>query len=228
MLRIRVCLILVAAFFLGPNFYLAQENHDFNGSKHRVGFIVGFGGQTMGHFLTGLNQNETGVLRTFLAARGVNPEEKGLGVEYDYQVKFFQAQYFLGFVRRPSWGLDILVQPQFNTTRFKPIENGLFHRDGFEFGVNAGILIRKTFFNDFLGVYAFISAGPQYVSETPDRQARGFIFSDNIFTGLNIRIFRDAYLDIRPGLRHLSNAGLQAPNRGINKMILSGGLLLNL
>jgi hypothetical protein len=64
-----------------------------------------------------------------------------------------------------------------------------------------------------------------FISGTPERQSSGFIFSDNLFIGLDIQLIDNLYMDIRPGFRHISNLGLQDPNWGVHSFVLSGGLL---
>jgi len=221
-------LTLVILLFLSTNCLLAQDTNLFNNSKHRIGFIVGFGGQNVNQLLSDINVRDAELLREFIISKGLDPDELGLAVQYDYQVKFFQAQYYWAFVRRQTWGLDLLVQPQYNVTKFRHIDNISNEINGFELGVNVGVLIRKNIFKDFLSIYAFISSGPHYVSGTPQRQSDGFIFSDNFFIGLNMKLFKNTYLDLRPGFRHISNAGLTHTNGGLNDLVISGGVLINL
>ncbi len=177
---------------------LAQDNDSLTKSKHSIGLITGYGSQS------------------------------NLNVQYEYEVTFFQFQYYWTFLPKRTWGLDILVQPQYNLMTFKHINNSSIQKNGYEFGLNVGVLIRKNIFKDLLNMYAFVSAGPHYVSGAPQRQSAGFIFSDNVFVGLNIKLFRKTYFDVRPGFRHISNAGLKKPNRGINNLVISGGILINL
>ena len=228
MKKIKIYLTVVTLLFLSTNRLLAQDSNLFNNSKHRIGFIAGFGGQNVNQLLSKINESDAEVLREFLISKGLNPDEVGLNVQYDYQVKFFQAQYYWAFLRRQTWGLDLLVQPQYNLTKFRHIDNISDEINGFEFGINVGVLIRKNIFKDFLSMYAFISSGPHYVSGTPQRQSTGFIFSDNFFIGLNIKLFKNTYLDLRPGFRHISNASLTHTNGGLNDFVISGGILINL
>jgi len=173
----------------------AQENKQIDDHRHKIGFISGFGGQY------------------------------GLDVSYYYHIYFLQAQYYYSLVRKPSWNLEILLQPQYNITRYKPVDNIPDISNGYEFGLNAAILVRKNLQEDRLSMYVFLGTGPHFVSGTPERQSSGFIFSDNLFVGLNIQLIDNLYLDIRPGFRHISNLGLQDPNWGVHSFVLSGGLL---
>lgn len=193
---------LIGFFFLISTSLLAQEINLPEETKHRVGFISGVGDQSFG---------------------GVE-----LDVRYDYDVTFYQFQYYRLLFGNDNWDVDLLIQPQYNTSRFRPVDDIPDKVDGFEFGVNVGVLIRKNIISDFLAAYVLISLGPHYVSGVPERQADGFIFSDNVFVGVNLKLSDKAYLDLRPGFRHVSNANLTKPNQGVNNIILSGGILVDL
>ena len=175
---------------------LAQENRVGAEPIHRVGFMKGYGSQ------------------------------KGLNTRYEYEVHFFQFQYYYNFIEKQSWELDLLVQPQYNVTNLRPIDYMPDEVSGFEYGINIGVLFRKPLIKDYLSVYASLSFGPHFVSETPRRQTKGFIFSDNFFLGVNIKLAKRIFIDLRPGFRHISNAGLKRPNFGINNLVFSSGFFV--
>lgn len=94
----------------------------------------------------------------------------------------------------------------------------------FEFGMNFGLrylmqLNLKTY------LIASVGSGPHYITVQTDRQASGFIFSDNF--ELNLRHY---YTELRTTIqlaarfRHISNAGLKSPNGGIDNFFLLFGL----
>jgi hypothetical protein len=208
-------IIVATMLLLTTNILSAQENNKFNNSKHRIGFVFAFGYQTTLTAIPSLNGE-------------VKYEEVGLNVEYEYEVDFFQAQYYYKILAKKTWGLDLLVQPQYNTTVYRLKGKDSEKLKGYEFGVNFGVLIRKNIFKDFLSLYSFISVGPHYVSGVPQRQSKGFIFSDNLFIGSNIKLHKKVYLDIRSGLRHISNASITNNNGGVNNLVSSIGFLVNL
>jgi len=166
--------------------------------KHRLGLISGYGSQ------------------------------RYLNVRYKYEVVFFQLQYYRAFINQKTWGLDILIQPQYNLSGFRQVDTIPVLTKGFEFGLNAGIRVYKSLIKDCMKMYALISSGPHYMSGTPQRMAAGFTFSDNFMAGLNIRLSKKYYLDLRTGFRHMSNAGLNSPNGGIHSLVVSGGILVDL
>ncbi len=202
----RKIAISVLVLFLGINARLVAQHdtvqHDtvqHDTVKHGIGFIVGFGDQGI------------------------------LDVRYKYDVVLFQLQYTRALLpQEKTWGLDLVIQPQYNVTKFRKIDALPVLTDGFEFGVNVGLAIHKSIIENFLKMYLLASLGPHYVSGTPDRQAAGFIFSDNVFVGLDVKVFEKYHLDVRYGFRHISNAGLQQPNGGVNNLVISAGLMIDI
>lgn len=174
-----------------------QADKLFKAARHRVGWIGGIGTQ------------------------------KGLYVPYKYRINYWQFQYYFALLRKKTWGVDLLVQPQYNFTKYRPKDRSALEITGYEWGLNVGALIRKNFLRDFLSLYGIISVGPHYVSDVPQRQIKGFIFSDNFLAGINIRLWNNIYLDIRSGFRHISNANLALPNGGVNDVFIGLGLLMN-
>lgn len=171
----------------------------FNGHKHRFGFMGGYGAQEF-------------------------TSNSGLRVEYNYQVWLYQFQYNYSFLNRHRWTLEAVVQPQFNYTRYKPVDDFPITVMGYEYGANFGIQLRHSVVDDILSIYCLASFGPHFIEGAPDRQADGFVFSDNLAFGLMFKLHEHLYIDLRRGFRHLSNAGLKQPNRGINNMLATGGL----
>lgn len=193
------------------NICLAQDTL-FNGAKHKAGFLAGNGIQYIGQLLGNDNHNIA------------------LATTYYYKITFYQAQFYYAVLRQCTFGIDILVQPQYNTTTYKKYRDAdrTEHLNGYETGANFGFLFRKNTANDKLSFYILISSGPHYLSDTPVRQSNGFVFSNNFCAGLNVKLYRSVYLDIRPGIRHVSNAGFKIPNAGINDITLTEGLMVGL
>lgn len=196
--KINLSLLFASLMMISGHEAIGQNEKDISLPRHKIGFIYGQGDQSL------------------------------LNVKYRYRVKFFQFQYFYVLKQKPNWSIDLLVQPQFNMTRFRYQDNIQLESNGYEYGVNFGILLRKNMYKDILSSYASISFGPHYVSGAPSRQTSGFIFSDNVFIGLTVKLDKNIYFDLRPGFRHISNANLVKPNRGVNNMMISGGIIVNL
>lgn len=190
--------------------------------------VSGFGGQNVDQLLSEINEKDIKKIRDHQLSKGENTDAPGLNVTYDYQTLFFQLQYYWGFLKREKWGLELLVQPQYNLTKFRHVDKIADEINGYEFGVNAGVLIRRMLIEEALYLNGLISSGPHYVSGTPQRQADGFIFSDKFLIGLNVKLLENIYFYFRSGFRHISNARLNHPNGGVNDLVLSVGVFLNL
>ncbi|MBN2480282.1 MAG: acyloxyacyl hydrolase [Bacteroidales bacterium] len=183
---------------------VACQDRIFDGTRHKIGFQCGFGDQNWKLGLIDLS----------------------IDVSYTYEVYFLQLQYYYSLLSKEYWGIDFLFQPQYNIVRLKIPDDSYFKENGFESGLNCGIVVRRNLLYNRLSVYALISSGPHYISNAPVRQANGFIFSDNVSLGVNYRINDKIYLDFRPGFRHVSNAGIRRPNGGINTHTYTAGLLI--
>ncbi|MES2274667.1 MAG: acyloxyacyl hydrolase [Bacteroidota bacterium] len=159
---------------------------------------------------------------------GNNNHNIALKTTYYYQVNFYQLQYYQSILRHRTFGIEILAQPQYNTTKYKKYRDAdqTEYLNGFETGLNLGFLFRKNVSNNQVSFYMLISSGPHYISDTPVRQSNGFVFSNNFCAGVNLKIYKGLYADIRTGIRHMSNAGFKIPNAGINDMTLNEGFMV--
>ena len=85
--------ILTLLYFL--SFYSVSSQYD--DSRHRIGFVSGYGGQNIDQLLSDMNHDDAKKIRDHMLSKGENTNSPGLSVTYDYQVIFFQLQYYWGF-----------------------------------------------------------------------------------------------------------------------------------
>jgi hypothetical protein len=71
------------------------------------------------------------------------------------------------------------------------------------------------------------SVGPMISDTQTERLAKGFAFSDIIAAGVTYKTGKVMF-EVRPGLRHVSNANLQFPNCGHNSTNIDFGLFVKL
>jgi len=154
----------------------------------------------------------------FKTAGGVIGFGNAFSDNTNYRIFFLAGDFSWSFSKpRKRDFVSVYLEPQFN----------LVHTDrpwDFEFGTNLGIrnYIRA---NDGLYFYQMLGSGPHYISAHLDRQATGFIFSDNLAVGALTRLNRkQLFLNLQFRMRHISNAGLQLPNRGVNSYNFFVGL----
>lgn len=91
-----------------------------------------------------------------------------------------------------------------------------------EYVLNIGFLIRKPIGKVF-SVYALGSIGPMITDTETERMSDGFAFADVLALGFSARI-KQFQFDIRPNVRHVSNAGLNSENAGYNTRNVEFGI----
>ncbi|MEZ2413320.1 acyloxyacyl hydrolase [Muriicola sp. E247] len=179
----------------------AQEYRIFTVSDQMVGLNVGYGNQRIG----GLQ----------------------IDSEHDYEVLMLQGQYNFQLLEKRTWSLDFLLLPQFSFSKYKLNFHGPKNY-GHELGLSGGLQFRKYIVKNNLDAYLQLAFGPHFVSGVPDRQDAGFIFSDSIAIGILSGLLDNLFLNLKLGLRHMSNARIKPRNGGVDNVILSAGLLIKL
>jgi hypothetical protein len=127
-----------------------------------------------------------------------------------------------------TWGRSatrtwsIFLEPQFVLAEFKP--RG---KTNVEFGVNTGIAWQQRV-AERVDVRAAVGTGPHFITVETRQQARGFIFSDNFSLGVigRPRVAGRLSGHLTARFRHISNANLFSPNKGIDTWFLLAGVVL--
>ena len=115
----------------------------------------------------------------------------------------------------------LAAEPQVNANEFLAPGEQRIPESEYEIGAN-GIIGWRYTWHEKLRWKLSVGSGPHYLSRMYKRQARGYIFSDNFTGGFDVRLGRQ-WLTFLYRFRHLSNAGLQRPNGGLNNHLLVFG-----
>lgn len=164
--------------------------------------LMAYSGSTAG-------QESSKKLRIFGSTTGYGHQ---VGKPRSIQVERYNPVYFTGDFfwqvsnRNVIWGY--YVQPQFNVMLTRGAQE-------IEFGSNFGLRLFQ-YINHGRYLYQSLGSGPHYISLNHPKQAQGFIFSDNIAIGLLQTLKKDLAVTFQLQFRHISNAGLKKPNKGIN------------
>lgn len=137
---------------------------------------------------------------------------------FDY--KPYQLLFYFNFknlLKDRKDDLYIYLEPQLVWVWFSPER-----KKEFEFGANLGLEYRLNF-NEKTALIGAIGAGPHYITAETPRQVNGFIFSDNFTLGLKQSVGSNTDLHLRTRFRHISNANLNKPNKGIDSWFLIFG-----
>lgn len=140
----------------------------------------------------------------------------------------YQPYQFLYAAPVSSWGKktgrewEIFLEPQLVLALFNPPG-----KTNAEFGVNTGIALQQRL-SDRFRLRAAIGTGPHFITVETRQQARGFIFSDNFSLGIigKPRVSDRLAGHLTARFRHISNANLFLPNKGIDTWFLLAGVVL--
>lgn len=170
--------------------------------------------------LPGIAQNnkktEAGLRLGIGFSNEVLPERK----EYKPIIFLPYFNYYITPAQRAA-KLSVYVEPQL-TPVLIDYQNSSRNAVEYEFGFNAGAIFNYQISK--LNVYAGVGSGPNFISMQTRQQADGFLFSDNFFVGVKREMKRNYRLDMQLRLRHISNAGLQKPNNGIDNLFAVAGI----
>lgn len=162
---------------------------------------------------------------------------------YQYDVRYIKGQ--LNYrLADGSFQVEFLVQPGISVSTHRlidtlAIEEHLFgpefltimHEYGQEkrmreFMLNVGVVVRKRITEHF-SVHLLGSVGPACIDTATDRLPKGFTFTDVLAVGVSYHT-SGVKVELRVGVRHLSNAGLRSPNGGYNATFIETGVLFPL
>lgn len=163
-----------------------------------------------------LNRQKTiGLLIDYPIMEEKLPESTG-----GYNPLLIQANFRLPLIKNNGLHQATLyVTPQFNPVL--PIPG--YDKFLFETGVNLGIAYEYYVPNKAI-LFFGAGVGPHYINIVTNKQANGFIFSDNVFAGVHQIISPKWMVTYQVKLRHISNAGLQKPNGGIDNLFAGMGV----
>lgn len=161
---------------------------------------------------------------------------------YTFTNHFYKAQLYYRLKETKHFEYEVLVQPEvnFGTHQLlnfyfvKPEEPDYLEKRAaytklkniHEYVLNIGFLIRKPI-NKSLSVYFLGSIGPMITDTETERMSEGFAFADVLALGFSVKAQR-FHFDVRPSVRHVSNAGLGSSNAGYNTKNIEFGVSYSL
>lgn len=161
---------------------------------------------------------------------------------YSYTNSYYKIQ--LGYVVKEtkSFKYELLLQPEINFAKHQLLNLYFVSPEEFdyinkrevytklkninEYALGVGLSIRKSWSKSF-STYFLASVGPMISDTETERLSKGFAFSDVLALGFSLKVDRLIF-DIRPSLRHVSNAGLGNSNSGFNTTNVEFGISLPL
>ena len=137
---------------------------------------------------------------------------------YNYRPLLLMGNWGHKFSKKVKNGVWwMILEPQFNPVF---LNNDLKQA---EFGVNVAFRYKYKLY-DGLYIYGQLGSGPHFITISTTRQAHGFIFADNLAFGLSKSISKNIMFNAQARIRHVSNANLMLPNRGMNNGMIVFGI----
>ncbi len=150
--------------------------------------------------------------------------------DYTYTNHYYKIQFYYTIKETKNFKFEIVLQPELNFATHQLLNfyfvtpdepNYLQKRETFtkltnikEYVLGVGFIVRKPI-SKMLSVYMIISSGPMITNSETERLSKGFAFSDVLSLGISLKMDKVTF-DVRPNLRHISNAGIQKSNAGFN------------
>ncbi|MDP5200106.1 acyloxyacyl hydrolase [Flavobacterium sp. DG2-3] len=157
---------------------------------------------------------------------------------YTFTNHFYKLQIYYKLKETKHFQYQILVQPEINFGKHQLLNfyfvkpetpNYQQKRDEYtqlkdvrEYVLNCGFLIRKPI-DKVCSFYILGSIGPMITDTETERMSKGFAFADVLALGFTTR-YHEFRFDIRPSVRHVSNAGLGSSNAGYNTKNIEFGI----
>ncbi len=155
--------------------------------------------------------------------------EKGFNIGVPvYSITLPEGSNYRPLLIMGNWGFNItkkekrgnwwaILEPQFNPVF---LNNKLSEAD---FGINVAFRYKYKL-NDGMYVFGQLGSGPHFITISTERQAHGFIFSDNLAFGFSKSISKNIFFNVQARIRHISNANLMQHNRGMNNGFIVFGI----
>lgn len=162
--------------------------------------------------------------------------------DYTFTNHFYKLQLYYRLKETKHFQYEILVQPEvnFGTHQLlnfyfvKPEEPDYINKRAeytqlknvHEYVLNIGFLVRKPI-GKSCSFYVLGSIGPMINDTETERMSEGFAFADVLAIGFSAKTQRLRF-DVRPNIRHVSNAGLGNSNAGYNTKNIEMGISYSL
>lgn len=167
----------------------------------------------------------------------------GFGNEFKNQDYTFNNQYYkvqLKYLIKETktFEYELVIQPELNLSKHQLINpyfitpadpDYIEKRERFskinninQYVLNLGLILRKPI-SKSLSLFVLGSFGPMFSDKETERLSKGFAISNVLAIGFSYKLKRFEF-DIRPNIRHVSNAGLSSPNIGFNTKNMEFGV----
>jgi hypothetical protein len=126
------------------------------------------------------------------------------------------------FLKRGKHRMAFTLEPQLIWVLYRPA-----YGNDYEFGLNINLDYSYLVAPKAM-IKTCVGTGPHFITAYTNQQARGFIFSDNLSAGFEKQLGTAFALRAMIRFRHISNANLKKPNKGIDTWLIMIGIIKNI
>lgn len=150
--------------------------------------------------------------------------------DYTFINQYYKLQLNYLIKETKAFKYELMIQPELNLAKHQLINpyfitpadpDYIAKRERFskindinQYVINFGLILRKQI-SKSLSLFVLGSVGPMISAAETERLGKGFAISNVLAFGVTCKLKRFEF-DIRPNVRHVSNAGLSSPNIGFN------------
>ena len=169
--------------------------------------------------IDGIGQNENQLPENKIGVSYSKGNQKWLKVDYRYETSSVNFTYYNLIHKRKLSEIFWTLEPTYSVSNFSAdgVNDQLL--SGYEVGISIGIRIDRKILIDNFKVITQLHTGPYYISDAPDRQIPGMLFSSGLDIGIDLSITAHMSMVIFGGFRHMSNGEVRLPNGGLNKIV---------
>lgn len=159
---------------------------------------------------------------------------------YSFSNSYVQIQFYYSFNPSKKWEYLVAFQPELNFAKHQLL-NPYFVtpdepdyeqkrreftqlKDLNQYAFNVAFFAKYNF-SKSISAYAMLNVGPTISTKETERLTRGFTFNDVLGVGVAYNT-GSVIFDVRPNVRHVSNAGLNESNAGFNTLNISFGFIV--
>lgn len=197
----------------------------YGNTTSKIGFLYGNGGQEFAHISSGLSTQSQDEITSNLGFGGINTNNINLDTDYVFYSQFYQIQYLYTLLKLEPWTLELLVEPQINSSIFYLKNNEVNQRKFISYGIAVGGKINYTYIDDLLHIYSILSIGSHLMRNKQNKSNKA-VLSQGLYIGIQIEIVEGFFVDIRPGFYRVKNNSLVS--EGIYSMTASAGIVFRI
>ena len=158
--------------------------------------------------------------------------------DYTFTNHYYKVQLNYLIKETKAFKYELVIQPELNLAKHQLINpyfitpadpDYIEKRERFskvnninQYILNFGLVLRKPI-SKSLSLFVLGSIGPMISDKETERLSKGFAISNVLAIGVSCKLKRIEF-DIRPNIRHVSNAGLSSPNIGFNTKNIEFGV----